>query len=131
MLAGPDLWKIMLLKCSITMVFICPLLPFPFRKNNNLVIFPFTFPIFMPLANFWFIRTEGVSHPKNKKLPWHLPAHPTSEKAVGTWYRKNLYNGIHSLPPTLAVYDLVHFTPRRDVDRDFLFTEDEIRGHFS
>ena len=61
LLAGPDLWKRMPLKCSINMVFTCPLLSLckissPFRENKNMVVFPFPFHIFMPLANLWFIR---------------------------------------------------------------------------
>ena len=50
--------------CSITMVFTCPILSWctissPFRENNNVVVFPFLFHIFMLLANLWFIRLQG------------------------------------------------------------------------
>ena len=31
----------------------------PFRKNNNVVVFPFTFHIFMTLANLRFARLQG------------------------------------------------------------------------
>ena len=61
LLAGPDLWKRMLLNCSITMVFICPLLSWykissPFRENDNIIVLlPFPFHIFAPMANLWFI----------------------------------------------------------------------------
>ena len=53
MLGGPDLWKTMLVKCSITMVFTCPLLSFckiksSFRECNNVVVFPFSFHTFTP-----------------------------------------------------------------------------------
>ena len=84
LLAGPDLWKRMPLKCSkcfITEVFTCPLLSWctissPIRENNNVVVFPLLFHI-MPLANLWIIRLQRiVFHPKDKKLPWPLPAHP-------------------------------------------------------
>ena len=42
LLAGSNLWKRMLLKCSVTMVFTCPLLPWckilsPFKENNTVV----------------------------------------------------------------------------------------------
>ena len=33
--------------------------------------------------------------------------------------------------PTLAVYDVAHSLPLAGVDRDFPFTEDETRKHFS
>ena len=64
LLAGPDLWKRMPLKCSITMIFTCPLLSWckissPFRENSNVVVFPLPFHIFMPLTNMWFIRLQG------------------------------------------------------------------------
>ena len=64
LLAGPDLWKRMPLNCSITMIFTCPLLSWCtisslFRGNNNVVVFPFPFHIFMPLTNMWFIRLQG------------------------------------------------------------------------
>ena len=64
LLAGLDLWKKMLLQCSITMVFTYPLLSWCkisslFKENNNMLVFPFTFYIFMPLANLCFIRLQG------------------------------------------------------------------------
>ena len=53
----------MLLKQFISMVFTCPLLSgckisSPFRENNNLV-YPFPFRIFMPLANLLFIHIQS------------------------------------------------------------------------
>ena len=49
------MWKRMLLKCSITMIFICLLvflckIPNAFRKNDNMVVFPVPFHIFIPLT---------------------------------------------------------------------------------
>ena len=32
----------------------------PFRENNNEEVFPFPSHIFMPLANLWFIRHQGL-----------------------------------------------------------------------
>ena len=63
LLAGPDSWKRMLLKFSITMVFTCLLLSWckiwsPFRKSSNVVVFQFYFHIFMSLANLWYIRLQ-------------------------------------------------------------------------
>ena len=51
LLAVPDLLKRMLLKCSITMVFTCPLL----SSCNILNLFH----IFISLPNLWFIRLQG------------------------------------------------------------------------
>ena len=61
-LAGPDLWRRMLLKGSIIMAFTCPLLSWcksssPFRENNNVIVFPFPFHIFRQLANLRFTRS--------------------------------------------------------------------------
>ena len=60
LLAGLDLWKRMPLKCSITMIFTCLLLSSCtisslFGENNNVVVFPFPFHIFMPLTKLWFV----------------------------------------------------------------------------
>ena len=56
-----------------------------FRENNNVVVFPIPFYIFMPLANLWLIRLEGqfpilktrscpeiypLIHPQKRR--WHL-----------------------------------------------------------
>ena len=35
-----------------------------FREKSNVVVFPFPFHVFMPLANLWFIRLQGeFPHP--------------------------------------------------------------------
>ena len=91
MLAGTDLWKRMPLKCSIPIVFTCPLLSWCtisslFRENNKVVVFRFPFHIFMPLAKFVVHRfSRIVSYPKDKKFPWPLSAHLPSGKTVGSW----------------------------------------------
>jgi hypothetical protein len=54
-----------------------------------------------------------VSHSKDKKFPWPLPAHSPSEKAVGTWERENPSSGIK----------VAHYLPLGGVNRDFHFTE--------
>ena len=64
LLADPELWKGMLLKCSITMVFTCPLFSWCqisslIRKNNNVLFLQFPFHISMPLAELWFIQIQG------------------------------------------------------------------------
>ena len=42
-----------------------------------------------------------------------------------------LIPGFIRSPPTLAVYDVANSLPRGGVGRDFPFTEDETRRHFS
>ena len=49
--ADPDSWKRMPMKCSITMVY-CGKISGPFKENNNVIIFPFPFHIFMLLAKY-------------------------------------------------------------------------------
>ena len=50
--------------CYINMISTCPLLSQckisrSFRENNNVVVFPFPFHVFMTLAKLWFIRLQG------------------------------------------------------------------------
>ena len=120
LLADPDLWKRLPLKCSITMIFICPLLPWcqissPFRENNNVVVFPFFFHIIIPLANLWFICLPilGTSFPDI----YPLTLAPGRPLALG---RGRILNPrfIRS-HPTLAVYDGAHFFPQGGVGRGF------------
>ena len=37
----------------------CCTISSPFRENNNVVVFPFLFHIFLPLFYFWLIRLQG------------------------------------------------------------------------
>ena len=39
-----------------------------FRENNNVVVFPFPFHIFMPLATCGSSAFKNSSHPKDKNL---------------------------------------------------------------
>ena len=62
LIAGLNLLKAMLLKCSITVVFTCPLLSWcrissPFWENNN-ILFLFPFHIFMALSSLCFFRLQ-------------------------------------------------------------------------
>ena len=64
LVSSPNLWKRMLLKYSITVMFTCPILSWckisnPLRENNNVVVLPFPFHIFMSLANLYFNRLLG------------------------------------------------------------------------
>ena len=116
LLAGPDLWKTVSLKYSITNVFTCPLLSWckitsPFWENNNVVVFPFPFHISMSLVNLWFI----------------CPL----RKALVLGRGRILIQGFILSPTTLAVYDVAHSLLLGGVGRGFPFTEDETRRHFS
>ena len=88
----------LLLKGSIPIVFTCPLLSWckisnPFRRKKKKGSIPVSFPHLHVVGQLVI-----VSHHKDKKLPWPLPAHPSSKKAVGIWYRENPYSEIHSVP---------------------------------
>ena len=104
LLAGPDLWKRMSLKCSIAMVFICPLLSWckissSFRENSNVVVFKFPFHICMPLVNLWFIHLQG--------------------RPLAFDRERILIPGFIRSPPTLAVYDVARALPLGGVGRGF------------
>ena len=89
LIAGSDVRKRMLLKCSITMVYTCPLLSWgkisnTFRENNNAVVFPFDFHIFIPLVNLRFIRLVYLTFTRSSAF------------REGSW--QNLYPGAQSAP---------------------------------
>ena len=75
LLAGLNLWQNMLLKCSSPMVFTFLLVRskisfFFWENNNNGIVFPFPFYIFMLIANLWFIRLQGqFSTLRTRKCP--------------------------------------------------------------
>ena len=52
-----------------------------------------------------------VLHPKDSKLPWPLPAHPPSDKAVAIVRRRILILGFIRSRPTLANYGFAHSLP--------------------
>ena len=90
LLEVPNLWKSIPLKCSITMVYTCPVswctISSLFRENNNVVVFPFHFPHLHVVGQLVVHPPSRiVSHPKDKKLPWPIPAQSPSGKAVGSW----------------------------------------------
>ena len=62
-----------------------------------------------------------VSHPKDKKLPWLLPAHLPSGKVIGTCRGGILIPGFIRSPPMLVVYDVAHSLSLGGVGRDFPF----------
>jgi hypothetical protein len=130
LLAGPDLLKMMPLKCSITTVFTFPHLSWckissPFMENNNVVVLRFSFHIFMLLANLRFIRLQGyfpILRTKSRSDLYPLISPPRRPMALG---RGRIHiPGFIQFPPTLAVYD-VHSLPLGGVGRDFPFFENE------
>jgi hypothetical protein len=114
LLAGTDLWKRMPLKCSITMVFTCPLISWckissSFLENNNVVVFPIPFHIFMPLTNLWLIRLQGqfpILRTRSCPDLYPLIRPPKRSLALGTG--RILISGFIRFPPTLAVNDVAH-----------------------
>jgi hypothetical protein len=52
----------------------------PFRKNNNVAVFLFS-SISSCFGHFWILRIHSriISHPKDKKFLWSLPALPLSD----------------------------------------------------
>ena len=131
LLAGPDLWKRMLYKCFVTMMFTCLLLSWykmsrPFRGSNNVMIFPFTFHTFRTFGQLVLHPLSRIfSHLKDSSCSDLYPLIHPSRRPLA------LGRGIHSARPTLSIYDFAHSLPLGGVDRDFLFTEDETWRHFS
>ena len=104
----------------------------PFRENNNVVVFPILFHIFMPLANLWLIRLQGqfpilriISYPD--LYPLNRP--PKRSLALGRG--RILIPGFICPPPKFAANDVAHCLPLGGVGRGFPFTEEEARSHFS
>ena len=104
----------------------------PFRENNNVVVFPILFHIFMPLANLWLIRLQGqfpilriISYPD--LYPLNRP--PKRSLALGRG--RILIPGFIWPPPMLAANDVAHCLPLGGVGRGFPFTEEETRRYFS
>jgi hypothetical protein len=125
------------LKPSSTMVFTCTFLYWckissPFTENNNVIVFQFSFHIFMPLAKFWFIRLQGYLPILRTRSCSHLYLfilHPRRPLVLGG--RRILILGFIQSPPTLVVYDVAHSLLLEGTGRDFPFTEDETRRHSS
>ena len=89
-LAGLDLWKRMLLMCpspwcSVLLVFVdvkLQVLSGKYQCGTVLVSFPHLHSVGQLVVH---PPSRTVSHPKDKKLPWPLTAHPLSAKTVVTW----------------------------------------------
>jgi hypothetical protein len=94
----------------------------------QVAVFQFSFHIFMPLANFCLCAF------KDSFLSLRIRSYPLIRPPKRTFAvdRTRIFiPGFIRSPATLAVYDVELFLPLGGVDRDFPFTEDEIRTHFS
>ena len=132
LLAGPEL-----LKCSIIMVFTCPLLSWckissPFIDHNNVVVFQFLFRIFIYLINLWFICLQGYFPiPRTRNFPDLYPIIRLLKRPLAFGTGRILIPGFIRYLPMLTVYGIDHSFPLGGVDRYFPFTEDETQGHVS
>ena len=131
------MWKRMPLKCYIRM---CLLFLFFFDeknkvlsgKKNNVVVFPFPFHIFMPLANLSFILLQGeFSIVRIRSFPDLYPLIYPPRRSLALDRGRILIPGFIRSPPTLAVYDVAYSPLLGGIGRDFPFTEKETRRHFS
>ena len=106
LLAGPWICG-MLSKCSIR----CSLIPFsldmklqvlPRGGDNNVIISPFisTYSCRWPIGDSSAFKDRF--HPKYKKLPRPVPAHPPSENTVGTCTKRNYHNSHYSAERTMG-----------------------------
>jgi hypothetical protein len=104
----------------------------PFRENNNVIVFPISFHIFMPLANLWLIHLQG-QFPilRTRSCPDLYPLIHPPKRPLTLGRERILIPGFIRSPPTLAVYDVARSLPRGGVGRGFPFTEDEAGRHFS
>ena len=130
LVAGPDLWSRMPLKCSITMVFACPLLSWckiwsPFRENKNIIGFPVPFPYLHAVGQLVVHPPSRiVSHPRTRSFrDLYLLIHPP-RRPFAIFRGRILPPGFIRSPPTLAVNDVSHFLPLGGTSRGVSFTED-------
>ena len=128
LLVALDLWKRMSLKCSITMIFTCPLLswckiPSAFRENNDVLVFSIPFHIFMLLVNLWLIRLQGqLPILRTRSYPaLYLLTHPPKRPFELGRERILIPGFVRS--PMLAVYDVAHSLLQGGIGRGFPFTE--------
>ena len=123
----------MLLKCSITLVFTCPLFSrctilSLFRENNNMVLLPFPLQIFMPLVNLWFIRLQGQFPTLRTRSCPDLCSFIRPPRMPLAFGRKRiLIPGFIRTSPMLAVYGAAQSLPLGGVGRDLSFIKDDTR----
>ena len=82
---------------------------FPFSENNNVLIFPFPFQVFMSLVNLWLIRLHG-QFPilKTRSCPKLCPPIRPPRRPLAFSRGRILIPRFTRSPPLLAVCDLVH-----------------------
>jgi hypothetical protein len=80
----------------------------PFRKNNNVVVFPIPFHIFMPLANLWLIRLQRQFPILRTRCPDIYPLIHPPKRPLALGRGRILILGFVQSPPTLFVYDVAH-----------------------
>ena len=84
------------------------------RENNNVVVFPFPFHIFMPLNNSQLIRFQGQFHVlKTRSFPDLYPIIHPPRRPLTLCRGRILIPGFIRSHPTLSVYDISHSLPRR------------------
>ena len=100
-----------------------------FRENNNVVVFPIPFQIFMPLANWWLIRLQGQFPVLNtRSCPDLYPLIRPPGRPLALGRGRILIPGFIRFPPMLFICYVAHSLPLGSVGRDFTFTEDETEG---
>ena len=97
-----------------------------------MVVFLCPFHMFMPLSNLWYIRLQGyfpILRARNFPGLYPLVLPPIRLLTFGRG-RILIPALIRSLP-TVAVYDVARSLPLGGASREFTFTEDGTRRHFS
>ena len=91
-----------------------------------MVIFPFPFHVFMSLANLGLIRLQGQFSTLMMKSFSHIYLLIRPLRWSLSLGRRIFIQGFIRFPPALAVYDVYD-----GIGRDFPFSENETRRHFS
>ena len=93
----------------------------PFKENNSVAVFQFTFHIFVPLAHLWFIRLQGYFSILRARRCSDLYLLIRPPRRVLVFGREIIdISGFIRSPPKSAVY-IAHSLPLGGVGRDFTF----------
>ena len=95
-------------------MFTCSLLfkskiPSPFRENNNMVVFPFPFLIFMSLANLWLICLQKefpILRARSFADLYPIIFPPRRPMVLGRGW--TFIPGLIRSPPTLVIFGVAH-----------------------